>query len=174
LLGSLYLLDSTVFDTLAEVRFAAQNAGIFRSQIAGGSIGTSGHLLPSLDRRSVVRAPGKGPAGVRQACRPQNSGHFRCRQRAARARQGPGVGQSPRDRCHPGDLKTSQGHRRIVHHGHLPEREVMTGIGPVRQPRVRDHEVAAADPGRIRFTPGILPPYVRRSKSVEACCRSST
>jgi putative transposase len=68
------------------------------------------------------------------------------------------------------DLKTSQGHRRIVRHGYLPEREVMTGIGPVavRQPRVRDREAAAADPGRIRFTPAILPPYVRRSKSVEA------
>ncbi len=68
------------------------------------------------------------------------------------------------------DLKTSQGHRRIVRHGHLPEREVMTGIGPVavRQPRVRDREAAADDPGRIRFTPAILPPYVRRSKSVES------
>jgi transposase-like protein len=68
------------------------------------------------------------------------------------------------------DLKTSQGHRRIVRHGHLPEREVMTGIGPVavRQPRVGDRDASAADPGRIRFTPAILPPYVRRSKSVEA------
>jgi putative transposase len=34
----------------------------------------------------------------------------------------------------------------------------MTGIGPVavRQPRVRDREVAAGDPGRIRFAPAIL------------------
>jgi transposase-like protein len=57
----------------------------------------------------------------------------------------------------------------VVRHGHLPEREVMTGIGPVavRQPRVRDREVAAADPGRIRFTPAILPPYMRRSRSIE-------
>jgi transposase-like protein len=38
----------------------------------------------------------------------------------------------------------------------------------VRQPRVRDREATAADPDRIRFTPAILPPYVRRSKSVEA------
>ena len=35
-------------------------------------------------------------------------------------------------------------------------------------PRVRDRDAAAADPGRIRFTPAILPPYVRRSKSVES------
>ena len=40
------------------------------------------------------------------------------------------------------DLKTEAGHQRVVRHGHLPEREIMTGIGPVavRQPRVRDRE----------------------------------
>ena len=67
------------------------------------------------------------------------------------------------------DLKTEDGHRRVVRHGHLPEREVMTGIGPVavRQPRVRDREAGADDPERIRFTPAILPPYARRSKSLE-------
>lgn len=66
-------------------------------------------------------------------------------------------------------LKTEDGRQRIVRHGHLPEREVMTGIGSVavRQPRVRDREAAADDPGRIRFTPAILPPYLRRSKSIE-------
>ena len=67
------------------------------------------------------------------------------------------------------DLKTEDGHQRVVRHGHLPEREVMSGIGPVavRQPRVRDREAVADDPARIRFTPAILPPYVRRSKSIE-------
>ncbi len=66
------------------------------------------------------------------------------------------------------DLKTQDGHQRVVRHGHLPEREVMTGIGPVAvcQPRVRDRE-AAADPDCIRFSPSILPPYMRRSKSIE-------
>jgi hypothetical protein len=51
----------------------------------------------------------------------------------------------------------------------LPEREVMTGIGPVavRQPRVRDREAVAGDPGRIRFSPAIVPAYMRRSKSIE-------
>ena len=51
-----------------------------------------------------------------------------------------------------GDLETEDGHRRVVRHGHLPEREVMTGIGAVavRQPRVRDREAACDDPGRIR------------------------
>ena len=67
------------------------------------------------------------------------------------------------------DLKTEDGRRRVVRHGHLPEREVMTGIGPVAvcQPRVRDRKAAAGAPGRIRFTPSILPPYMRRSKSIE-------
>ena len=42
------------------------------------------------------------------------------------------------------DLKTQDGHQRVVRHGHLPGREVMTGIGPVavRQPRVRDREAS--------------------------------
>src|SRR3984893_14429057 len=37
------------------------------------------------------------------------------------------------------DLKTATGLSRVVRHGHLPEREVMTGIGPVggRQRRMR-------------------------------------
>jgi putative transposase len=67
------------------------------------------------------------------------------------------------------DFKTPAGRQRVVRHGHLPEREVLTGIGPVavRQPRVRDREAAADAAERIRFTPAILPPYVRRSKSVE-------
>jgi transposase-like protein len=65
------------------------------------------------------------------------------------------------------DLKTEGGLSRVVRHGHLPEREIMTGIGlvSVRQPRVRDRE--AADGERIRFSPTILPPYARRTKSLE-------
>ena len=67
------------------------------------------------------------------------------------------------------ELKTEDGLKRVVRHGHLPEREIMTGIGPVavRQPRVRDREAGADDLDRIRFTPAILPPYARRSKSLE-------
>jgi putative transposase len=30
------------------------------------------------------------------------------------------------------DKLTDARHRRLVRHGHLPEREIMTGIGPVR------------------------------------------
>jgi putative transposase len=69
-----------------------------------------------------------------------------------------------------GDLKTEDGRSRLVRHGHLPKREVMTGIGPVavRQPRVRDRGADAQDARRIRFTSAILPPYARRSRSLEA------
>src|ERR1700720_863880 len=65
------------------------------------------------------------------------------------------------------DLKTERGKQRVVRHGHLPEREIMTGIGPVcvRQPRVRDREAAEGE--RIRYSPAILPRYARRSKSLE-------
>ena len=67
------------------------------------------------------------------------------------------------------DLRTEDGVLRVVRHGHLPERQIMTGIGPVavRQPRVHDRAAGAADLGRIRFTPALLPPYARRSKSLE-------
>ena len=68
-----------------------------------------------------------------------------------------------------GDLKTGDGHARVVRHGHLPEREILTGIGPVavRQPRIRDRGATAGDPERIRFSSALLPPYARRTKSLD-------
>ena len=58
------------------------------------------------------------------------------------------------------------GRARLVRHGHLPEREVMTGIGPVpvKVPRVRDRGTGE---DKITFTPSILPRYLRKAKSVE-------
>lgn len=66
------------------------------------------------------------------------------------------------------DMTDAGGRRRIVRHGHLPERDVQTGIGAVRVkvPRVRDRGPVVPG-GRIRFTSSILPPYLRRSRSVE-------
>src|SRR6202030_3329026 len=54
-----------------------------------------------------------------------------------------------------------------VRHGHLPEREIVTGIGAVavRCPRVRDRVGEGGE--HIRFSSTILPPYARRSKSLE-------
>ena len=65
------------------------------------------------------------------------------------------------------DKVTDDGRHRLVRHGHLPEREIMTGIGPiaVRCPRVRDRAGQGSD--RIRFSSAILPPYARRTKSLE-------
>lgn len=62
--------------------------------------------------------------------------------------------------------KLEDGRARLVRHGHLPEREVMTGIGPVpvKVPRVRDR---APGEDKITFTPSILPRYLRKAKSVE-------
>ena len=58
------------------------------------------------------------------------------------------------------------GRARLVRHGHLPEREVMTGIGPVpmKVPRVRDR---SGDEDKVTFTPSILPRYLRKAKSIE-------
>jgi transposase-like protein len=65
------------------------------------------------------------------------------------------------------DKLTEDGRQRLVRHGHLPEREIVTGIGPVavRCPRVRDRVGDGSE--RIRFSSAILPPYARRSKSLE-------
>ncbi len=66
------------------------------------------------------------------------------------------------------DLSDAQGRRRVVRHGHLPEREIQTGIGAVgvKAPRVRDRDPGGPG-GRIGFTSSILPRYLRRAKSIE-------
>ena len=65
-------------------------------------------------------------------------------------------------------LTTDDGRRRLVRHGHMPERTIQTGIGPVavRQPRVRDR--GGANGERIRFSSTLLPRYARRTKSLDA------
>ena len=57
-----------------------------------------------------------------------------------------------------GNVVDTAGRRAVVRNGHLPERELMTGAGPlpVKQPRVRDRS------GQMRFTSKILPPFLRR------------
>ncbi len=65
-------------------------------------------------------------------------------------------------------LLDKEGRQRLVRHGFLPEREVMTGIGtvPVQVPRVRDRG-ANIDGSKIRFRSSLVPPYLRKAKSVE-------
>jgi len=58
------------------------------------------------------------------------------------------------------------GRRQVVRNGYLPQRKIVTGLGeiPVRQPRVHDRR---PDPEREKFTSKILPPYLRKAKSIE-------
>ncbi len=55
----------------------------------------------------------------------------------------------------------------MVRNGYLPARTIMTGAGPldVEQPRVGDKTKDMDD--RIAFSSAILPPYLRKSRSVE-------
>jgi putative transposase len=57
------------------------------------------------------------------------------------------------------------GRAAVVRNGYLPEREVLTGLGPVsvRVPKVRSQ---AEEP--VAFHSSLVPPYVRRARTVEA------
>jgi len=61
------------------------------------------------------------------------------------------------------DLKTPAGLQAVVRNGYLPEREILTGIGPVevKVPKIRDRSGSG-----IKFNSKLLPPYIRRSKSL--------
>ena len=63
-----------------------------------------------------------------------------------------------------------EGCRRVVRHGHGPERSIQTGIGAleVRRPKVRDRAAGPDADGRARFTSSILPRWARRSRSLNA------
>jgi putative transposase len=66
------------------------------------------------------------------------------------------------------DLKDHQARQRVVRNGYLPERDIQTGIGQisVKVPRVRDRQ-PDRESGPIRFTSCLLPPYLRKTKSME-------
>ena len=66
------------------------------------------------------------------------------------------------------EKRDDQGLRLVVRNGHLPQRSIQTGLGPiaVRQPRVHDRR-RDAEGNRIRFTSKILPPYLRRTQAIE-------
>ena len=65
-----------------------------------------------------------------------------------------------------GDLVDACGRRQVVRNGYLPARTLQTPLGdvPVRQPRVRDRRPAET---RETFRSAILPPYLRKTKSLE-------
>lgn len=64
------------------------------------------------------------------------------------------------------DCRDGAGRRQVVRNGHLPERTITTGVGPVtvQQPRVHDRRAAGE---REKFSSAILPPYLRKTKSIE-------
>lgn len=63
--------------------------------------------------------------------------------------------------------RDANGNRQVVRNGHKPTRTILTGAGPleVTQPRVRDNSPNKSE--RVQFSSTILPPYLRRSKSIE-------
>ena len=65
------------------------------------------------------------------------------------------------------ELTDDLGRQRIVRNGHLPERNVQTGIGAVavKAPRIRDRQGRGSE--RIIFSSAILPPYLRKTRSIE-------
>jgi transposase-like protein len=67
------------------------------------------------------------------------------------------------------DLRTADGLKRLVRHGHGPERQVQTGIGAVavRRAKVRDRGADEDSGERIRFSSAILPKWARRSASLD-------
>lgn len=61
-------------------------------------------------------------------------------------------------------FRNQQGCQQVVRNGYLPEREIQTGIGPVKVqvPKIRDKSGQG-----IKFNSALLPPYLRKTKSVE-------
>jgi putative transposase len=65
--------------------------------------------------------------------------------------------------------RLADGRERVVRHGHGPERQVQTGIGPVAVQRAKLRDRGAGGDGkRIRFTSAILPRWARRTRSLDA------
>lgn len=64
-------------------------------------------------------------------------------------------------------LRDENGKMRVIRNGYLPEREIQTGIGPVkvRAPRIRDRKPGKTADG-VRFNSPLLPRYLRKTKSM--------
>lgn len=66
------------------------------------------------------------------------------------------------------DDRDESGHRLVVRNGKKPPRTILSGVGPieVNQPRVNDRRFDE-NGVRFRFTSKILPPYLRKTKTIE-------
>ncbi len=60
--------------------------------------------------------------------------------------------------------RLADGRMALVRNGYLPERTIQTGIGdvPIKVPKIRDRSNSG-----VKFNSGLLPPYLKRSKSIE-------
>ena len=63
------------------------------------------------------------------------------------------------------DRLLDNGRVAVVRNGHLPEREIQTGIGPVK---VRVPKVRSKDGEPVTFHSVLVPPYVRKAATLEA------
>lgn len=66
---------------------------------------------------------------------------------------------------HQANRVTEDGRAGVVRNGYLPERELQTGIGPVK---VKVPKVRSRDGEAVTFRSALVPPYVRKTKSMEA------
>ena len=63
------------------------------------------------------------------------------------------------------ERRTEDGKAGVVRNGHLPERELQTGLGPVT---VKIPKVRAKTGEPVTFHSALVPPYVRKTRSLEA------
>jgi len=63
------------------------------------------------------------------------------------------------------DRRTEDGNAVVVRNGHLPERELQTGLGPAT---VRIPKVCSKTGEPVTFRSVLVPPYVRKTRSLEA------
>ena len=67
--------------------------------------------------------------------------------------------------AHHAPRRTESGHAGVVRNGYLPERELQTGLGPVT---VKIPKVRAKTGEPVTFQSVLVPPYVRKTRSLEA------
>jgi len=61
--------------------------------------------------------------------------------------------------------RDAQGRAAVVRNGYLPEREVLTPVGPVK---VKVPKVRSRTDEPVVFRSSLVPPYVRRAKTLDA------
>jgi transposase-like protein len=63
------------------------------------------------------------------------------------------------------ERRLEDGRAGVVRNGHQTERSIQTGIGPIK---VKVPKVRARDGSPVTFHSALVPPYIRKSRSLEA------